>query len=78
MSTASQNYIIPEINSNKYINNNVYVYSDTSKKLNLTPLNKFHYYNNNSEILYNLDAPRCRKISLVNIFFLEACQRNNL
>ncbi len=28
MSTASQNYIIPEINSNKYINNNMYHYDD--------------------------------------------------
>jgi len=50
MSTASQNYIIPEINSNKYINNNVYLYNNTSARLDFAPKNTFHYYNNNSEI----------------------------
>lgn len=50
MSTASQNYIIPEINSNKYINNNVYLYNNTNANSDLANSETFHYYCYNSEI----------------------------
>jgi hypothetical protein len=50
MSTASQNYIIPEINSNKYINNNVYQYNNTNANSDLANSETFHYYCYNSEI----------------------------
>lgn len=68
MLNASQNYITIDLNCNKYIQDKVFVNNyKQDKSANSTfisPKNTFHYYNNNSEILYNLDAPRCRILRL--------------